>query len=191
MPTGGTANQILVKNSSTNYDTSFITSPYAPISSPTFTGTVVIPTATITNATVSTTPSSSTDVVNKTYSDSGTQTLTNKRINPRTTGSSISTSTTTLTPDVSSYDQYNFVAHAANCAIGAPTGTPVDGNKLTFRILDNGTTKTFTFDATYTSMIGSAFTNTFATTANKTSYIGCIYNAYNTRWDVVSLVTQA
>lgn len=139
----------------------------------------------------STAPTNGTDVVNKTYSDSGVQTFTNKRINPRTTASNITASTTSVTPDVSLYDQYNFLAHTVNVTVNAPSGTPVDASKLIFRILDNGTSRTFTFDATYTSMIGSSFSNTFATTAGKTTYIGCTYNAYNTRWDVVSLATQA
>jgi len=117
-----------------------------------------------------------------------TQTLTNKRVDPRT----VSTATaTTLTPDVSSYDQYSYSALASGLTINAPTGTPVDGTKLIFRILDNGTTRTITWNATFTSMVGTAFTNTFATTVSKTTYFGCIYNLANTRWDVVAVTTQA
>jgi hypothetical protein len=72
--------------------------------------------------------------------------------------------------------------------INAPTGTPVDGNKLMFRILDNGTARALTWDATYT-VIGTTLPTT--TTANKTTYVGCVYNANNTRWDVVAVTTQA
>jgi hypothetical protein len=116
-----------------------------------------------------------------------TQTLTNKRVDPRAVNA---TTATALTPDVASYDQYSYSALASGLTINAPTGTPVDGTKLIFRILDNGTTRTITWNATFTTMVGPAFTNTFSTTSSKTSYFGCIYNAANTRWDVVAVTTQ-
>jgi len=118
----------------------------------------------------------------------GTETLTNKRVDPRTVSTATATS---LTPDVSSYDQFSYSALASGLTINAPTGTPVDGTKLIFRILDNGTTRTITWNATFTSMVGTAFTNTFSTTVSKTTYFGCIYNLANTRWDVVAVTTQA
>jgi hypothetical protein len=116
---------------------------------------------------------------------SGTATLTNKRIDPRTSGSA---STATLTPDISSFDQYNLTAQAVGLTVAAPTGTPVDGNRLTIRILDNGTAQTISWNATYT-VIGVTLPTT--TTANKMVYVGCIYNSTNTRWDVVAVTTQA
>ena len=116
---------------------------------------------------------------------SGTATLTNKRIDPRTSSSA---STATLTPDISSFDQYNLTAQAVGLTVAAPTGTPVDGNRLTIRILDNGTAQTISWNATYT-VIGVTLPTT--TTANKMVYVGCIYNSTNTRWDVVAVATQA
>jgi hypothetical protein len=115
----------------------------------------------------------------------GTATLTNKRIDPRVSSTA---STATITPDISSFDQYAVTAQAAGLAINAPTGTPVDGNKLVFRLLDNGTPRALTWDGTYT-VIGVTLPTT--TTANKTTYVGCIYNANNTRWDVIAVTTQA
>jgi hypothetical protein len=116
---------------------------------------------------------------------SGTETLTNKRIDPRVTSAA---SASSLTPSIATADVYAYTALAANLTINAPTGTPVDGDKLIFRLLDNGTTRTLTWDATYT-VIGVTLPT--STTANKTSYIGCIYNANNTRWDVIAVTTQA
>jgi hypothetical protein len=115
----------------------------------------------------------------------GTATLTNKRINPRTSSSA---STATLTPDISSFDQYNLTAQAVGLTVAAPTGTPVDGNRLTIRILDNGTAQTISWNATYT-VIGVTLPTT--TTVSKMVYVGCIYNSTNTRWDVVAVTTQA
>lgn len=115
----------------------------------------------------------------------GTATLTNKRIDPRVTSAA---SASSLTPSIATADVYAYTALAANLTINAPTGTPVDGNKLLFRLLDNGVARTLTWNATYTA-IGVTLPTT--TTASKTTYVGCIYNAANTRWDVVAVTTQA
>lgn len=114
-----------------------------------------------------------------------TQTLTNKRIDPRVSSTA---SASSVTPDIASYDQYCFTAQAATLTINAPTGTPVDGNKLIFRILDNGTSQTLSWDSTYTA-IGVILPT--STSIGKTTYVGCLYNAASTRWDVVAVTTQA
>ena len=114
----------------------------------------------------------------------GAETLTNKRIDPRVSSAA---SASSVTPTIASYDEYAFTALAATLTINAPTGTPVDGDKLIFRLLDNGTPQTLTWNATYT-VIGTTLPTT--TTASKTTYVGCIYNANNTRWDVVAVATQ-
>jgi hypothetical protein len=111
--------------------------------------------------------------------------LSSTRINSRVSSAA---STATLTPDIASFDQYNLTAQAAGLTIEAPTGTPVDGNKLIIRILDNGTARALTWNATYT-VIGTTLPTT--TVINKTTYVGCIYNANNTRWDVIAVTTQA
>jgi hypothetical protein len=115
----------------------------------------------------------------------GTETLTNKRIDPRVTSAA---SASTLTPDISASDVYAYTALAAGLTINAPTGTPLDGDKLMFRLLDNGTSRALTWNATYT-VIGVTLPT--ATTISKTTYVGCIYNANNTRWDVIAVTTQA
>jgi hypothetical protein len=110
------------------------------------------------------------------------------RMDPRVTST---TTATTLTPSVAVADIYAYTALASALTINAPVGTPTDGDKLIFRILDNGTARVLTWNATYTSMVGGAFTNSFSTTISKMLYVGCIYNAANTRWDVVAITTQA
>ena len=114
-----------------------------------------------------------------------TQTLTNKRIDPRVVSAA---SASSLTPSIATADIYAYTALAAGLTINAPTGTPVDGDKLMFRLLDNGTARALTWNATYT-VIGVTLPTT--TVANKTTYVGCIYNANNTRWDVIAVTTQA
>jgi len=118
-------------------------------------------------------------------SESGVATLTNKRIDPRDV---TATTATTLTPDVSVGDIYCFTALASALTINAPIGTPTNGEKLIFRLLDNGTSRALTWNATYT-VIGVTLPT--ATTISKTTYVGCIYNSNNTRWDVIAVTTQA
>ena len=116
------------------------------------------------------------------------QTLTNKWIHPRVTSAA---SASSLTPDPSTTDEYCYTALAVALTINAPSaasGTISNGDKLLFRILDNGTGRALTWNATYT-IIGTTLPTT--TTANKMVYVGCIYNAANTRWDVVAVATQA
>ncbi len=112
------------------------------------------------------------------------QTLTNKRIDSRV--SSVST-TSSITPDVSLYDLICVNALAETLTINAPIGTPVDGTRIMFRILDNGVSRTINWNATYTS-IGVLLPT--STQANKTVYVGCIYNAALTRWDVIVVLPQ-
>lgn len=116
---------------------------------------------------------------------SGTETLTNKRIDPRDV---TATTATSLTPDISVGDIYCYTALASGLTINAPIGTPANGDKLIFRLLDNGTGRALTWNGTYTA-IGVTLPTT--TTANKTTYVGCIYNSNNTRWDVIAVTTQA
>jgi hypothetical protein len=127
----------------------------------------------------------SVNAANGVATTNGTATLTNKRIDPRVVSAS---SAASLTPDVSAADIYAYTALAEGLTINAPTGTPVDGSKLVFRILDNGTSRALTWNGTYVQI---GVTLPTATTANKTTYVGCIYNAYNARWDVLAVSTQA
>ncbi len=113
------------------------------------------------------------------------QTLTNKRIDPRVSSAA---SASSVTPDISSYDMYVFTALAATLTINAPTGTPVVGDKLIFRITDNGGSQVLTWNAIFRA-IGVILPT--ATTAGKVSYVGAIYNTTDTKWDVVAVNTQA
>jgi len=116
----------------------------------------------------------------------GAETLTNKRINPRV---STNTTTATLTPDISTFDQYNLTAQTGTLNVAAPTGSPQDGNKLILRILGSGTNQNITWNATYTPI---GFTLPATTIVSKTIYVGCVYNSNSpARWDVIALAVQA
>jgi hypothetical protein len=95
---------------------------------------------------------------------------------------------TSMTPNVSASNQFSYTALAADLTINAPTGTPTDGERLLFRIKDDGTSRVITWDAIYR-IIGTILpTNTVVT---KTMYIGCIYNAADTKWDVIAVSREA
>lgn len=138
--------------------------------------------STISNTGTLTLPTTTDTLVGKATTD----TLTNKRIDPRDV---VATTATTLAPDLSVGDMYAYTALASPLTIGAPTGTPTNGEILLFRFLDNGTARNLTWDVIYTN-IGVTLPTT--TTASKTTYVGCIYNSNSTpRWDVIAVSTQA
>ena len=110
-----------------------------------------------------------------------TQTLTNKRITPRV---GTTASGATITPTGDSSDMYTVTALAVNATIAAPSGTPNNGQSLLIRIIDNGTSRTLTWNAIY-NVIGVTLPT--ATTISKHHYIGCKYNSANSKWDVLAV----
>ena len=108
---------------------------------------------------------------------SSTSTLTNKRVNPRTASS---TTSATLTPDLSSANVYYRTTQTEALTIGAPTGTPVIGETLLIYV-DSAGAQTLTMNATY-KVFGAAFPAT--TTAGKTLMISAQYNGtdWKTLW---------
>ena len=121
-----------------------------------------------------------------TFVDTATaQTLTNKRVTPRV---NTVASGATITPTADLSDMYTVTALAAAATIAAPSGTPTNGQKLLIRIKDNGTARALTWNAIYR-VIGVTLPTT--TTANKTIYVGCVYNSADSTWDVVAETEQA
>lgn len=120
--------------------------------------------------------------------ESQTQTLTNKRVNTR-----IQTvaSSATITPTGDTADQYTVTALATAATIAAPSGTPVDGQKLVLRIKDNGTARALTWTTTSGAYRAVGVTLPTTTVISKVLYIGCIYNSQDTFWDVIAVVQQA
>jgi len=121
----------------------------------------------------------------------GTGTLSGKRITPRagaTTWSCGEASSATSTPTSDSCDQWDVTALAAADAFAAPSGTPVNGQKLIIRIKDNGTARALSF-ATGSSGQYRFSTDLAAPTTtviSKTLYMGFVYNSADSRWDCVA-----
>jgi hypothetical protein len=97
--------------------------------------------------------------------------------------------TSPLAWDSSSYAQYALTALANALTINADANAaPVDGQKMTFRIKDNGTARALTWttgSAKSFRVIGTTLPTT--TVVSKIVYVGCIYNAADSRWDVVAV----
>ena len=111
------------------------------------------------------------------------ETLTNKRINKRT---STTTSTATLTPSPANYDVYTLTAQAAALTIANPTGTINIGDTIAIYVTDDATARAISF-GTYFKGFGAALPTT--TTSGKTLLITAQY--YDTNlWSVLSAEIQ-
>tara|TARA_R100000278_G_scaffold121091_1_gene104213 strand:+ start:93 stop:785 length:693 start_codon:yes stop_codon:yes gene_type:complete len=103
----------------------------------------------------------------------------------------ISTSTAssaTLTVDSDTTEVAVLTAQAAALTIAAPTGSPVEGQKLIIRVKDDGSARGITFNAIFRA-IGITLPTT--TVASKITYLGFIYNSTDTKWDAIAVKTEA
>jgi len=118
-----------------------------------------------------------------------TQTLTNKRINPRVV-TTAGTGGGSITPTSDTADQFVITALTSTATFLAPSGTPVDGQKLIIRIKDNGVSRALTWTSTTAGYRAVGAIIPVSTSASKTTYVGCIYNGADLFWDVVAVATQ-
>jgi hypothetical protein len=99
---------------------------------------------------------------------------------------------TTLAWNSTNFQAYHITAQATALAIIPDAGTPGDGQKAIFRIKDNGVSQTISWSTSVTAgfyPVGTVLPS--ATTINKITYVGCLYNAARLSWDVVAVVTEA
>jgi len=98
-------------------------------------------------------------------------------------------STATLTPDIDDYNLYDVTAQAAAILIANPAGTPINGDVIIIRIKDNGTARAITYGANFQNISGLDAITT--TVISKTSVIGAVWNSTVSKWQIVSLSTEA
>ena len=115
---------------------------------------------------------------------SGALTLAGLTLTPRIV---TTTDDATAVIDVDVTDQYQLTA-VANATEFSTTGTPTAGQRLLIRVKDAGVAKALTYNAVFRA-VGITLPTT--TTANKTTYIGCIYNATDSKFDCVATGTEA
>lgn len=92
-------------------------------------------------------------------------------------------STATLTPNADTTDIAAVTAQTTGLTIAAPTGTPVDGQRLAIRIRDNGTTRALVWNAAYVEFATGQLP--VDTVVGKTIYAVFWYNAAATAWELV------
>lgn len=119
---------------------------------------------------------------------SSTNTLTNKRITPRIVTAASYTTDTGTSLDVSACDQFEVTAQAGALKFNNPSGTPVAGQKIIIRVKDDGTARALTYDTQYRA-IGVTLPAT--TVVNKTTYLGGIWNATDTKLDILAVAQEA
>lgn len=121
------------------------------------------------------------------YISSITATFTNKRITPRT--GSIAT-TTALTINSDSYDSYYITGLEATTTINV-SGTPTEGQKLILGITASTTAQGLLFATSTGGFATSSDLNLPSTTvANKTMYLGFIWNSIKSKWILMALLNN-
>lgn len=116
-----------------------------------------------------------------------TQTLTNKRVTPRSLPAASTSGT--ITPASDTYDQVSYLLTGAS-SFAVPSGTPTDGQKLTIRIYSDAAQTISSWSSSTGGYRSIGVTLPTASGIGKTIYVGCIWNATDSFWDVVSVATQ-
>lgn len=97
-------------------------------------------------------------------------------------------SSATPTPSWDDHDVYTITALAVAAELQNPSGTPTNGQGLVIRIKDNGTARALTYDTQYRA-IGVDLPTT--TVANKTIYLGGVWNSADSKLDIVAVAQEA
>lgn len=98
------------------------------------------------------------------------------------------TSTATLTVNADTTDLAILTAQAAPLTVAAPTGTPSIGQQIVYRFKDDGTTRAITWNAVHRAV---GVTLPTGTAAGKTLYVGAMWNAVDSTWDVIAVAQEA
>jgi hypothetical protein len=94
----------------------------------------------------------------------------------------------TLSWNSTDSDIVEVTAQAEALAITFDSGSPVNGQKIIFRLKDNGTSRALSWETAQPKGFRAiGVTLPAATIATKTLYIGAIYNSAAQRWDVIGL----
>ena len=112
------------------------------------------------------------------------------QVEPHVNRSESITTVATLTPDPDQKDIVTVSAQAEALGVAnpSPAYTVVNGQKFILRIKDDGSVRTITWGDEYRAIQSSLPSST---TASKTLYLGFIYNAPDTKWDLVANAQEA
>tara|TARA_B100000963_G_scaffold361392_1_gene396503 strand:+ start:138 stop:512 length:375 start_codon:yes stop_codon:yes gene_type:complete len=98
------------------------------------------------------------------------------------------TAGTTLTINADTTSTVVVNAQDDDFTIALPTGSPREGQKLVVRIKDDGTGRSITYNAVFRA-VGITLPTT--TVASKVLYLGCMFNAAESKWDVIAVKQEA
>lgn len=113
-------------------------------------------------------------------------TLTNKRITQRVVAVA-SSATPVVNSDDTDIAEIASLAVAVTSMSSSLTGTPTNGQKLLFRIKDNGSARAITWGAAFEA-VGVALPTT--TVASKRMTVGFIYDTTTSKWGCVAVVIE-
>ena len=97
----------------------------------------------------------------------------------------------TITPNSATTDLFVAEGLTGSVTIGAPTGSPTNGQRLLLRFKDNGTARGITWTTSSTGFRSLGITLPTTTVVSKVTYVGCVYNTTDSFWDAIATVTQA
>lgn len=125
---------------------------------------------------------------NDVATQAGTETLTNKRNQPRVVSATSYTTDTGTSLDVATCDIFIVTAQAGALLFNNPSWTPVQWEKLIIRIKDNGTARALTYGSQFRASSDLALPTT--TVVNKTLYMWFIYNSTDTKRDLIAVLNN-
>jgi hypothetical protein len=97
-------------------------------------------------------------------------------------------SSATPTPNSANDDIFMITALAVAPTFGAPLGSPPDGQGLIIRIKDNGTARLLAYNAIYRASTDLPLPT--STAVGKVLYLGFVYNAADTKWDLIAVLNN-
>lgn len=171
----------------------------APLASPTFTGVPAGPTAAAATSTTQLATTAFVTTADNLKANLASPTLTGTPAAPTAAAGTKTTqiattafvntpaiqavaSAATVTPTFAD-DQVNVTAQAVALALANPSGTAQDGWGWAIRIKDNGTARAITYDTQYRAV---GITLPTATLASKVLYLGGVWNAQDSKVDILS-----
>jgi hypothetical protein len=94
---------------------------------------------------------------------------------------------TSITPSCLAEDNYsNITVTAGTLAVNAPTGVPVEGQRLTLHLKCTNV-QTYSWNAAYVG--GTTALPTSSTGSSKGDWIAFRYDSFNSKWDYVAIAT--
>ena len=113
----------------------------------------------------------------------GTETLTNKTIQPRVVSTATATSIT-INADTTDIATMANTQGAGTFTLNAPSGTPYNGQKIIFR-LSSTSVQTFSWNAIFQGSTDLSLP-TASSSGGKYDYMGFMYNSTASKWQLIA-----